>query len=158
MNLFVSLGVGAVMIGVTIIIHIIVCDLVLRMVMGRVRDYFLRFGVHWKIPVLVLAVYAICASLMFQIWMWAFLIYIIDDNTLGSISNALYYATSSFTTVGFADIEPVPEWRMLGAVAAMNGMILFGWSAAFIFEILAKLYDDDKILRKRIAHHLEEKR
>jgi hypothetical protein len=158
MTLFFILGVGAVMIGVTIIIQVIVCDLVLRLVTGRVRDYCLRFGSHWKIPVLVLAVYCICASLMFHIWLWAFLIYSFDDETLGSISNALYYATSSFTTVGFADIEPAPEWRMLGAVAAMNGMILFGWSAAFIFEILAKLYDDDNIIRKRIAPHHESKK
>ena len=33
---------------------------------------------------------------------------------------------------------PVERWNLLGPVTAMNGVLLFGWSTAVIFEILRR--------------------
>jgi hypothetical protein len=32
-----------------------------------------------------------------------------------------------------------PEWRLLGSFEAANGMLMFGWSAAFIFEAMRRV-------------------
>jgi hypothetical protein len=32
----------------------------------------------------------------------------------------------------------VENWRLLGPVTAMNGVLLFGWSTAVIFEVLRR--------------------
>jgi len=50
--------------------------------------------------------------------------------------DAYYFAFVNYTTLGYGDIIPVAYWRLLGPMAAMNGVLLFGWSAAVIFDVL----------------------
>ena len=35
-------------------------------------------------------------------------------------------------------MTPLPKWRLLGPMTAMNGVLMFGWSTALIFEVLIK--------------------
>lgn len=49
-----------------------------------------------------------------------------------------YFAFVNYTTLGYGDITPVVRWRLLGPMTAMNGVLLFGWSTAVIFEVLRK--------------------
>ena len=51
-------------------------------------------------------------------------------------ADALYFAFVNYTTLGYGDIVPVERWRLLGPMAAMNGVLLFGWSTAVIFEVM----------------------
>jgi hypothetical protein len=50
----------------------------------------------------------------------------------------VYFAFVNYTTLGYGDIVPVERWRLLGPMTAMNGVLLFGWSTAVIFEVLRK--------------------
>jgi len=50
--------------------------------------------------------------------------------------DAFYFAFVNYTTLGYGDILPVAYWRLLGPMAAMNGIVLFGWSTAVIFDVL----------------------
>jgi Ion channel len=38
--------------------------------------------------------------------------------------------------LGYGDIVPVQGWQLLGPITAMNGVLMFGWSTAVIFEVL----------------------
>ena len=51
-------------------------------------------------------------------------------------ADVLYFAFVNYTTLGYGDIVPAERWRLLGPIAAMNGILLFGWSTAVIFEVL----------------------
>ena len=44
----------------------------------------------------------------------------------------------NYCTLGYGDITPVKEWRLLGPMASMNGILMFGWSTAVLFEVLLK--------------------
>ncbi|MBI5260692.1 MAG: two pore domain potassium channel family protein [Bradyrhizobium sp.] len=59
-------------------------------------------------------------------------------------SDRLYFAFVNFTTLGYGDIVPVPRWRLLGPMTAMNGVLLFGWSTAVIFEVLRSTLQNAK--------------
>jgi hypothetical protein len=50
----------------------------------------------------------------------------------------LYFAFVNYTTLGYGDIIPLESWRLLGPMTAMNGVLLFGWSTAVLFEVLRK--------------------
>ena len=50
----------------------------------------------------------------------------------------LYFAFVNYTTLGYGDVVPRRRWRLLGPMTAMNGVLLFGWSTAVIFEVLRK--------------------
>jgi hypothetical protein len=40
--------------------------------------------------------------------------------------------------IGYGDVTPVERWLLLGPITAMNGILLFGWSTAVIFEVLRR--------------------
>jgi hypothetical protein len=50
----------------------------------------------------------------------------------------IYFAFVNYATLGYGDVLPVERWRLLGPPTAMNGMLLFGWSTAVIFEVLRR--------------------
>jgi hypothetical protein len=43
-----------------------------------------------------------------------------------------------YTTLGYGDVLPTQDWHLLGPITAMNGVLLFGWSTAIIFEVLRR--------------------
>jgi hypothetical protein len=51
-------------------------------------------------------------------------------------TDVLYFAFVNYTTLGYGDVVPAERWRLLGPIAAMNGILLFGWSTAVSFEVL----------------------
>jgi hypothetical protein len=53
-------------------------------------------------------------------------------------ADRVYFAFVNYTTLGYGDIVPVQRWRLLGPMTAMNGVLLFGWSTALIFEVLRR--------------------
>lgn len=69
-----------------------------------------------------------------EVMIWAVIYRSVDIAPAGS--DFLYFAFVNYTTLGYGDIIPAESWRLLGPVAAMNGILLFGWSTAVIFEIL----------------------
>src|SRR5262245_8524075 len=58
-------------------------------------------------------------------------------------ADAYYFAFVNYTTLGYGDILPVRYWRVLGPMAAMNGVLLFGWSTAVIFDVLRTVTQAD---------------
>jgi len=53
-------------------------------------------------------------------------------------TDLVYFAFVNYTTLGYGDVIPLERWRLLGPMAAMNGVLLFGWSTAVIFEVLRR--------------------
>jgi hypothetical protein len=64
-------------------------------------------------------------------------------------SGVLDFAFVNYTTLGYGDVTPLPEWRLLGPMTAMNGILMFGWSTAVLFEVLRKVIDDVALLGDR---------
>jgi hypothetical protein len=68
------------------------------------------------------------------VWSLAYAIFsVAPDGT-----DLIYFAFVNYTTLGYGDVTPLPRWRLLGPMTAMNGVLLFGWSTAVIFEVLRK--------------------
>ena len=95
--------------------------------------------VRWRILTFAVLIVATFAAHVIEIWVWAIFYFFIEE--IPTFEAALYFSTSSFTTVGFGDITLSSEWRLLSSVEAANGMILFGWSTAFIFAIVRHIYE-----------------
>ena len=47
---------------------------------------------------------------------------------------AFYFALVSYTTVGYGELLPPGEWRVLGAMAAANGFINIGLLTTLLIE------------------------
>ena len=56
-------------------------------------------------------------------------------------ADLVYFAFVNYTTLGYGDVTPVERWQLLGPMTAMNGVLLFGWSTAVIFQVLRRTMD-----------------
>ena len=66
----------------------------------------------------------------FEIGIFAAFYLLID--AMQTVEEALYYSASAYATLGrTADYFPA-DWRLIGALEALIGFILIGWSTAFI--------------------------
>jgi len=50
--------------------------------------------------------------------------------------SALLYSLGAMTTYGHASFYLAPHWQLMGTLEALNGMILFGLTTAFLYQII----------------------
>ena len=61
---------------------------------------------------------------------------------LGALSDertAMLYSLGAMTTYGHSNIHLKPHWELLGAMEALQGMLLFGLTTAFLFSIFREI-------------------
>jgi len=71
-----------------------------------------------------------------EVMVWSLAYAIVDAAPAGA--DPVYFAFVNYTTLGYGDVTPVERWRLLGPITAMNGVLMFGWSTAVIFEVLRR--------------------
>ena len=143
--LIAQLFIGCFMIGLTVVIHAVALDRLVALLKKLGPKSFKLLHNHWEIPLMVITVLGVFLAHFIQIWLWALLFHYLEPEILHDLETALYFSTSSFTTVGFGDIFLNKDWRLLSSFEAANGFLLFGWSTAFIFEVIYKLYRETHI-------------
>lgn len=140
---FSQLALGAALICFTILIHAIALDRIMFLSERLVPLCYKIFKKLWKIPLLTLVVLCIFCSHSLHIWIWAG--FFLWADALPTLEAALYFSTTCYTTLGLGDVFLDERWRLLSAFEAANGIIMFGWSAAFTFEIMSQLCKDERI-------------
>jgi hypothetical protein len=88
------------------------------------------------VTIMIGAVPVLMMAHMAEVFVWA-AVYALTNATPDN-SDRVYFAFVNYTTLGYGDILPVARLRLLGPMTAMNGVLLFGWSTAVIFEVLRK--------------------
>jgi hypothetical protein len=61
---------------------------------------------------------------------------------LGALSDqrtAMLYSLGAMTTYGHSNVHLKPHWELLGAMEALQGMLLFGLTTAFLFSIFREV-------------------
>jgi len=140
MNLLLQLLTGGVMLCVTVMIHAMALDYIIRHT-GNGEKFLRRHKLHaWKPVAACVVVLAVFVSHVIQIWLWAGLYLQLSCAPLTNLSDALYFATVTYTTLGYGNITLENSCRMLSGIEAANGFIVFGWTTAFIFEVISQLY------------------
>jgi voltage-gated potassium channel Kch len=67
------------------------------------------------------------------ILVWA--IFYVSMGVVADLPAAGYFSIVTYTTVGYGDVLPSQQWRLLAGVEALTGILMSGWSAAFFFSI-----------------------
>jgi hypothetical protein len=88
------------------------------------------------IAVMIATVSVLMVAHVSEVIVWSLAYAIVDAAPPGA--DLVYFAFVNYTTLGYGDVTPVERWRLLGPMAAMNGVLLFGWSTAVIFEVLRR--------------------
>jgi hypothetical protein len=120
------------LIVLTLLLHVVGLGVInVRMVriFNRVRpgrDFFPMF-------VSVMGITALLAILLlaFEATLWA-----AAYRGLGALPDgrmAVLYSFNAFTAYGHTELVLAPHWRLMGALEALNGMLLFGLTTAFLY-------------------------
>lgn len=90
----------------------------------------------YLIQVMSLTVLVLMLAHFFEVGVWALVYSLVGVLPAAARAADVYFAFVNYTTLGYGDIVPVAKWNLLGPATAMNGVLLFGWSTAVMFEIL----------------------
>ena len=63
----------------------------------------------------------------------------LDGHVAGSISDFFYFSLTCHTTIGFGDVHPVGDLRIMAGLEGLNGLVLIAWSAALTFGAVQRL-------------------
>jgi hypothetical protein len=55
---------------------------------------------------------------------------------LPDATSAMLYSLSAITSYGHAGLFLLPRWQLMGALEALNGVMLFGLTTAFLFTVV----------------------
>jgi hypothetical protein len=140
-------------VSATVVIHLAGLDL-LQAILRLHLERFTRW-IHLDrkvIPVgIVLGLFVVHGV---EIWLYALTYWL--SGALGDLEQALYFSISAYSSLGETGAILPHAWRVVGVLEAINGMLLIGWSTAFLFQILRHLmWDEDDVPdlpRGAIAH------
>ena len=118
---------------VTVSFHVFgllaICDKVLGVLEhggGRLR-FIVVFGMGITV-LLVTALHGLEAAAWGIVYLWL--------GALPDTKSAMLYSLSAMTTYGHAGLYLEPHWQMMGAIEALNGVVLFGLTTAVLFSIV----------------------
>lgn len=74
------------------------------------------------------ALHAIEATVWAGAYLWL--------GALPDTRSAMLYSIGAMTTFGHANLKLADQWQMLGALEALNGVLLFGLTTAFLYATL----------------------
>jgi Ion channel len=125
------------MVAVTVLVHfwgfILLTNLMQRSG-KRLRPHEHRVG---QAALILLVVFGIFGLHTIEIWLYAWVYLILGEAHF--LEEALYFSTVTFASLGFGDIVLSPRWRLLSAIEAANGVILFAWSTTFLLGVNSRL-------------------
>jgi hypothetical protein len=59
---------------------------------------------------------------------------------IGDLASGLYFSAVTYTTTGYGDLVLPEEWRLVGAVEALTGILMCGWSTGFFFAVASRAF------------------
>jgi ion channel len=133
--MFPQLFVGFTVSICNIVIHALVMTAIVRVVHIAAVQHRLPRTWH-MIAVMIATVSVLMFAHTSEVIVWALAYAAID--AAPAAADVVYFAFVNYTTLGYGDVIPVERWRLIGPMTAMNGVLVFGWSTAVIFEVLRR--------------------
>jgi len=72
-----------------------------------------------------------------EIWLYAGVY--LGLGAFGNFEEALYFSTVTYASIGYGDLLMPHEWRIFGAIEGAAGIIILGWSTAYLVSLLTQL-------------------
>jgi hypothetical protein len=129
------------LIVLTIVIHVFGLGLVSGVVSGLVNPAVERrqaasafAGIMGLVALMVTVLHAVAGVA------WAVTYYLLG--ALPNATGAVLYSFGAITTYGHAELFLRPQWQLMGTLEALNGLILFGLTTAFMFAMIERVWPE----------------
>jgi hypothetical protein len=84
-----------------------------------------------------LAVRTVLAHLL-EISLWA--AFFLWRDVMPDAATSFYFSAVTYATIGYGDVVPPPEWRLLASVEGITGILMCAWSGGFFFAVASELF------------------
>jgi hypothetical protein len=139
---------GLPLIVLNVVIHVLGLGVINERVV-RVLSGALNHRHFTGIFVLVIGAAALLATMLHGlegiVWAAAYLMLGASPDA----KSAMLYSLSAITSYGHANIYLEAHWQMMGALEALNGMLLFGLTTAFLFAMIQEVWPSGSRMRRR---------
>ena len=144
-------GLLASLIVVSLCVVIHVCGLLL------LADWLLRHPVKQepqfnirRYSSLFISVFAVITLLhLLETFVWGGLYYWWGH--FGDFETCWYFSLSSYTTIGYGDVVLPVNWRLIGGIEGISGVLLCGLAAAFLFGLVYNMLESREKLRDELS-------
>lgn len=146
--MYIQLAIGTLMIVATIVIHVFFTSTAM-LGLRKYETWLLQpsFLLH-TISALVSVTLWLVLGITIIIWCWAVLF--IQLSLFETLEAAVYFSIVTFTTLGYGDVTADSDWRILASFAAIDGLVIFGLSTAFLVEFITQLRSTQEQSRSSI--------
>ena len=131
-----QLVIGTLVIAATIAVHAEMLARFTRFedrVMQAARAHLRRFS---DTGFIIVGVLYIMLAHTIEVWLWAIVLML--TGAVSGLEASVYFSLVCFTTLGFGDITLATDWRLLSALIGANGFLVFGWSTAYMVELMRR--------------------
>lgn len=127
-------------------------------VLGYVWNLLPRLFIRRRLKVMLIGIPIFFVHIA-GIWLYALAYFIIENFTsygsvigsgrqpgvnLESFLDCLYFSSATYSSLGFGDLIPTGNLRMLMAAEVLNGLVLIGWTASFTYLAMEKFWMNPK--------------
>ena len=138
MSLLLHVIFGSLLVAGTVVVHSICIVLMLRRIQLWVNKYPVKARLTHLVTIFSSTTLLLLALHAIYIWLWALFYLLLGE--FSSLERALYFSSVTYSTLGYGDVTLSEDWQLLSGFEAINGLIMFGTSAAFLFAVFGMLY------------------
>ena len=128
------------MVTLTVLVHGLGLILLARLLRLEAREEVLGHMHPTSLRGLAVTLFAILALIGLhgvEIWLYAFLY--LGLGAVDGLRDAIYFSTITYGAIGYDDAVMAEQWRLVSAIEGINGIIMIGWSTAFLIGVVARL-------------------
>lgn len=130
------------LVGFCVVVHAIGVTLAVRWLAGH-RTFRLAFWRETRL-FMRLAAWIILLHLI-EVGAWA--LFYAWRGAMPGLQAAAYFSAVTYTTTGYGDLVLPPNWRLVGAIEALTGILMCGWSTGFFVAIVSRRFSADTAAR-----------
>ena len=137
-----NLVIGVLMMVVNLGIQVMAISFLVRYFTNRIAAGQMDPGFRNDATALSVVMAVLIIGHIFMFGTWAALF--VNMGEFEDFATAFYHSTVNFTSLGYGDIVMSEERRLLGALEAANGELMFGLSAGAILSIMNGIFSRRK--------------
>ena len=110
-------------------------------------------GVHARMRLWMMLVAAMLSHLIhiglyagaYLLLEFQFAVGAIEGPDSGAFNDAFYFSIVCYTTLGFGDVFPSGQIRLLSGIEALNGLVMITWTASMTYLHMERFWKIDRV-------------
>jgi hypothetical protein len=132
-----------------LLLNILITSLVVLVhyeLLFKTADILPKIAIKHRFKILICVLVALIAHVV-EIWIYAFAYFKMHNSSSwgylagnfdGSLVDSIYFSFTTFSTLGFGDIEPMGAIRFFVGMESLVGFVLITWTASFLYFEMQK--------------------